>query len=205
MKLILFDWGNIVESHTTGYACHNAWDDLMGICGYKGEQPVFELLGKYHLSKITNEDDFEKVYYSIADELKLSEPFETFKDNYKKIFDKVDYYKDVSEYEKSLKDKCKIGILSDLTIYDKERIDKQVDLSKYDYVFLSFELGLKKPNKDIFEYVQEHVPFKPDEILFIDDREDNVNTAKEIGWNAYQVTGLELDKIKEVCKSFIEQ
>ncbi|MBR6073184.1 MAG: hypothetical protein IKP76_02550 [Bacilli bacterium] len=26
MKLILFDWGNIVESHTTGYTCHNAWN-----------------------------------------------------------------------------------------------------------------------------------------------------------------------------------
>lgn len=27
-KLILFDWGNIVESHTTGYSCLDAWDDL---------------------------------------------------------------------------------------------------------------------------------------------------------------------------------
>ena len=33
-KLILFDWGNIVESHTTGYSCRNAWNDLFQECGY---------------------------------------------------------------------------------------------------------------------------------------------------------------------------
>ena len=57
----------------------------------------------------------------------------------KEIFDKVDYYKDVVEFEKSLKNKCYIGILSNLNIYDKDRIDKQLGLKDYDYVFLSFE------------------------------------------------------------------
>ena len=28
-KLILFDWGNIVESHTTGYSCYDAWNDFL--------------------------------------------------------------------------------------------------------------------------------------------------------------------------------
>lgn len=27
-KLILFDWGNIVESHQTGYTVYDAWNDL---------------------------------------------------------------------------------------------------------------------------------------------------------------------------------
>ena len=36
-KLILFDWGNIVESHTTGYSCYDAFDDTFKECGYQGE------------------------------------------------------------------------------------------------------------------------------------------------------------------------
>ena len=36
-KCILFDWGNIVESHYTGYSCYKAWDDLLKKCGYKGK------------------------------------------------------------------------------------------------------------------------------------------------------------------------
>ena len=31
-KLILFDWGNIVESHQTGYTCYNGWNDLIEAC-----------------------------------------------------------------------------------------------------------------------------------------------------------------------------
>ena len=202
-KLILFDWGNIVESHTTGYTCRDAWDELLRLCGYKGETPAFQMLSKYEISKIKTEEEFRKKYELIYKDLELTEPYKTFKDNYNKIFDKIEYYKDVADYEKSLKDKCKIGILSDLSIYDKVRLEKQVDLSQYDYVFLSFELGMKKPNKDIFEYVQEHVPFQPSDILFIDDREANIQTAKEMGWNGLQITGLELDKIKEVCEAFL--
>ena len=42
---------------------------------------------------------------------------------YKKIFDKIDYYQEVADYEVSLKDRCAIGILSNLTIFDKERLE----------------------------------------------------------------------------------
>lgn len=33
-KLILFDWGNIVESHLTGYTVHMAFNDLFKELGY---------------------------------------------------------------------------------------------------------------------------------------------------------------------------
>ena len=46
-KLILFDWGNIVESHTTGYTCYDAFNDLFKICGYDGNDNIFTSLGKY--------------------------------------------------------------------------------------------------------------------------------------------------------------
>ena len=39
-KLILFDWGNIVESHLTGYTCREAWQDLFRECGYKGNKII---------------------------------------------------------------------------------------------------------------------------------------------------------------------
>ena len=88
-------------------------------------------------------------------------------------------------------------------IFDKKRLDRQVGLSNYDYVFLSFELKCRKPNQEIFEKVQSNIPFSKEDILFIDDRIENVNAAKKFGWNAFCVTGLELDKIKKVCNDFL--
>lgn len=202
-KLILFDWGNIVESHITGYNCYDAFNDLFKECGYNGDEEVFNLLGKYKLGVIKSSNDFEKVYAEIAKDFGFTKPYFEFVEAYKKIFSKIDYYKDVAQYEVSLKDKCYIGILSNLTVFDKERLDKQVNLSLYDYVFLSFEMGLKKPDIEIFEYVQKQLPFEPNNILFIDDRQDNVEMASKIGWDTFQATGLELDKIKQKCEEFL--
>ena len=202
-KLILFDWGNIVESHTTGYSCRDAFNKLFKECGYTGEKEVFNNLGKYKLSAITNLNEFEEIFNQMAKEYHFNKSFSEFVDLYKKIFAPIDYYQEVADYEKSLKDKCYIGILSNLTIFDKERLDKQVDLSQYDYVFLSFELGVRKPDPKIYTIVQSKVPFSPKDILFIDDRLDNVEAAAKMGWNTFQTTGLELDRIKEKCESFL--
>lgn len=202
-KLILFDWGNIVESHTTGYTCRDAFNDLFKACGYDGNNDIFTSLGKYTLSSIPSVDAFENVYNQIANEYNFKTTYLEFIKLYKEIFDRIDYYKDVADYEKSLRDKCYIGLLSNLTVFDKERLNKQVDLSKYDYVFLSFEMKCRKPDKEIYEKVNELIPFKLEDILFIDDRQDNIDIAKWFGWNTLKATGLELDKIKECCEKFI--
>ena len=202
-KLILFDWGNIVESHTTGYSCRDAWDKLFLECGYEGPEKIFGLLGKYRLTCIKNSNEFAKIYEQIKSEFSLNKTYEEFVDIYKKTFENIDYYKEVALYETSLKDKCYIGILSDLTIFDIDRLDKQVNLSLYDYVFLSCKLGLKKPEVEIFQKVQSQLSFAKKDILFIDDRSDNIQTAKDFGWNTLQATGLELDKIKQKCQEFL--
>lgn len=202
-KLILFDWGNIVESHLTGYSCYDAYNDLFRTCGYAGCENIHNLLGKYNICSIKNEEEFEELYKSIKEEFHLTKTYNEFKYLYKKIFDNIDYYKDVAEYEISLKDRCYIGILSDLTILDYERLNKQVNLSNYDYIFLSFEMGLQKPDIKLFNEVQKMLPFSKQDILFIDDRKDIVDAALKFGWNTLQATGLELDKIKKKCEEFL--
>lgn len=204
-KLVLFDWGNIVESHSEGFTNLKAWDDVFGLCGYTGtHDELYSVIVKYRLSAIPNEDKMNEVYEQIKNELNLHTSYEEFKSIYYEVMDKIDYFKDVSEYEKSLKNRCKIGIFSNLLIFDEVRLDKQVDLSQYDYVFLSFNLGYRKPDKEIYEKVQEQLPFDKKNILFIDDKEANIIVAKEFGWNAVQCTGLELDKMKKVIDEFLE-
>ena len=202
-KLILFDWGNIVESHEKGYTCPMAWDDLFLRCGYTGEKHIYGNLFEYKLSALKTEKELEKMYYKIKEDFNLNTDYKEFKKIYLEIFDKVDAYEDVKEFEHSLSDICYIGVLSNLNILDYDRINKQLELEKYDYVFLSYELGIKKPAKELFEKVQKKLPFKKENILFIDDTERNIIAAKEFGWNAVHLTGLELDKIKNACYKFL--
>ncbi len=204
-KLILFDWGGIVEAFTTGYSCRKAWNDLFMSCGYKKDQEPFSSLSKYRTTAIHTEKEFEKVYAFIKDDFGLDTDYSQFKTNYYEIFDRTDYYEDVRDFELSLRDKCYIGILSNLTIFDKKRLDKQVGLSNYDYLFLSFELACRKPDEEIYSKVQKSIPFDKNDVLFIDDKMVNIEAAKEFGWNAVCLSGLELDKIKIACKEFLNR
>ncbi len=201
-KLILFDWGNIVEDKES---MEKGWNELFRLLGYKGTDDVIPYLRKYELTGIDTMEKLENAYNSLKEELNLDKEFNTFLDNYNKVFDKTVYYKDVRDYEHSLKDKCYIGILSNLLIIDKKRINNQLDLSKYDYVFLSFELSSRKPYDKIYEKIMEQVPFNSKDILFIDDSKKNIETADKYGWNTLNCTGKELDLIKDKCEDFLKE
>lgn len=135
--------------------------------------------------------------------MNINVPYEEFKKSYEEEMTSVKYYQDVVDYAHSLRSKCKIAILSNLMFSDKKRINDQYDLSKFDYVYLSFALEMKKPDKKIYEYVLNDLKTSPDKILFIDDETNNILMAKECGWNTCQAFGYELDKIKKSVDDFL--
>ncbi|OFX88158.1 MAG: hypothetical protein A2W99_10560 [Bacteroidetes bacterium GWF2_33_16] len=51
----------------------------------------------------------------------------------------------------------------------------------FEKAYYSFELGMRKPDSDIFKYVIKKSRLVPDETLFIDDSEANIKTAKSLG------------------------
>ena len=57
--------------------------------------------------------------------------------------------------------------------------------------FLSFELGLVKPDRQIFEVVAARLPVPPGRVLFLDDNAANVSGAEASGFVARHVRGVE--------------
>lgn len=51
----------------------------------------------------------------------------------------------------------------------------------FEKAYYSFEIGMRKPDSDIYEYVLETNNLKPKSTLFIDDSIQNVNAAKSLG------------------------
>lgn len=54
----------------------------------------------------------------------------------------------------------------------------------FDQVFLSFEIGHKKPAREAFRAVIEYYDVGPEEIFFIDDTQHNVDAARQYGLQA---------------------
>lgn len=212
-KIVIFDWGGIVESHKKSE--NNYFETIVRIIkslnsDFNNKEEILKLWGKclydengVSISTLNNVNDFNNWYSRFKNTFKLKCDLETFNKVYQKEFKKVDYYKDVAELEHSTKTRCKIGILSDLMFLDKERLNKQVDLNKYDYVWLSFEIGEVKPNDKVYEIVEKECKIEPKNILFIDDKKENTISAKNRGWNTCNCFGYEIEKIKEEIEKFL--
>ena len=64
-------------------------------------------------------------------------------------------------------------------------------LEIFDHRFLSFELGLRKPDIAIFQAVADRLPYSRDRVLFLDDLAVNVESARSFGFRSEQVRGLD--------------
>lgn len=51
----------------------------------------------------------------------------------------------------------------------------------FDAFYLSHEINLRKPNKNIFKFVLNQNKLKAYDCLFVDDNKDNINTAESLG------------------------
>ena len=54
--------------------------------------------------------------------------------------------------------------------------------SYFDSLYLSYKLGVMKPNKKIFQYIIDNEKIQPGESLFIDDGKRNINAARLLGF-----------------------
>jgi FMN phosphatase YigB (HAD superfamily) len=61
----------------------------------------------------------------------------------------------------------------------------------FEQTFLSFELGMVKPDREIFEHVVGQIGVQPARILFLDDNLTNVLAARESGLRAERVQGVD--------------
>jgi putative hydrolase of the HAD superfamily len=82
-----------------------------------------------------------------------------------------------------LKENYKLGFISNTTVFESSVLDKWGIREMFDVMSFSWELGIKKPSKEIFDITLQKLGVAPDEAVFIDDGEKNVLKAKEYGLN----------------------
>ena len=58
----------------------------------------------------------------------------------------------------------------------------------FDRLFLSFEMGMAKPDPEIFEEMIRRTGIDPSESLFIDDSRANIETARSLGFLTYRAS-----------------
>jgi glucose-1-phosphatase len=83
------------------------------------------------------------------------------------------------------------GFLSNMNSFQWAGNYEGIPLTEaFDFRFLSFELGLVKPDPAIFDAVAARLPVPRDRVLFLDDNAINVQAAEGAGFAARRVRGV---------------
>ena len=93
-----------------------------------------------------------------------------------------------------LKNNYSIYLLSNTNAIHIDAIKKQLGKRKwlafcklFDKMYLSHELGLRKPDVKIFEYILKKQKLKAEEVFFIDDSPQHIASAKKIGIHCHHL------------------
>jgi putative hydrolase of the HAD superfamily len=86
----------------------------------------------------------------------------------------------------------RVGCLSNTNAFQWDAHYEALPLiDPFEFRYLSFELGLVKPDRAIFEAVAARVPADPARVLFLDDNAVNVDAAAAFGFVARHVRGVD--------------
>ncbi len=138
---------------------------------------------------ICSEDDFR---VHISKILKINLSPKEFDEIWLKTLIKI--FPDSLSIIENLKKQYKLFLLSNTNIlhYKKFSIECESLFKIFDKTYFSFKIGLLKPEKKIFRYVESDADINPFETLFIDDTLANIKSAEELGYHTLYLSKREL-------------
>ncbi len=175
IKAIVFDVGGVLLD--------NAWPAMLEhyTTHLNVEQGRFvevyeDIVNEWQSGSIREEVFWERMCRRLERNMPKSESL--WLDGFKKAYKEKD---DVFKLIKSLKEKgYKIGLLSNTEVPIMHfLIEKQYQ--HFDVFIYSCGIGLIKPDREIYEETAKQLTVLPEETIFIDDKEENVEGAKKIG------------------------
>lgn len=177
IKAIIFDIGGVLI-RTEDRSYRNSLEDRLGLQRGESELLVFngEMGKKAQMGEITSAD----LYRSIQSRLNLDAAGLT---RFKQEFwggDRLD--NELVEFIRQLKQRYTVCVISNF-------MDALPDMLKSDYpaadafhfTVVSADVGVMKPAADIFEYTLRLLNLRPEETVFIDDFQHNIDGCRAVG------------------------
>ena len=177
IKAIIFDFGGVLGSDS------NAWKKnsrkILEVTGLSLDQ--IEEIGNSHWKQLNRGN---KELSVLLNDICLRSKKDVDAATLEKIYeDNISINFDVLKFAENLKEQgFKIAILTNESRDGMEMKIQKFSLDKiFSRIYCSAFLGMEKPDKKIFEYVLQDLNMKGNELVFIDDREENIHSAAKLG------------------------
>jgi len=195
IKAIIFDYGNVIHK----------WDndiflkEFVKLSSKDYNYVVDVIFGQGLHHKLETGEISDVIFFkTIKDKLNLKiSQDEFFKLFSSKLFKKIET---TISLIKRLKKDYKVALLSNTNKIDFEYVLKKSEtFHLFDTITLSFEVGHKKPEKEIYFDALKKLNLKPNECVFIDDIKEYSDAASKLGIHGIHYTSYE-NLIKELKK-----
>ncbi len=114
------------------------------------------------------------------------------------------------EFLQLLRSKYKLYLLSNTDATHIEHFEQREGISFvndfyscFEKVYFSFEIGMRKPDEDIFKFVLNNHNLVPKKTLFVDDKSENIETAENLGIQVWHLQVGKEDVIELLDKKII--
>jgi len=183
IKFFLFDLGNVLVDFNHRKAAEK-------ICVFCAKTPL-EIYNLFFDSQITVSFEQGKIspqefYAKVKEMLDLKLSYESFLPIWNEIFFLSPKNRAVYRLINLLRANYKTAMLSNINTLHYDYLKKSFPVfNVFDKIFLSFEMGLVKPDKAIYSKVIDELKIMPQEIFYTDDRAELVTSARSLGINAH--------------------
>ena len=152
------------------------------------EEEIHKLIIEHDLNKITEKQFLQECSKILG----IIIPYPKYKYAYKKN----SLNKDLIEIIQKLKDKYKIALLTNNNKeYCQEYLFKPKLDKLFDIMVISYLVGYRKPDSNIYKILIKKLNLKPEEILFVDDDPTKMASAEALGIKTLVYKGKETNKI----------
>lgn len=189
IRVVLFDLGRVLVD----FDHKRAAERISSFCP-KSPLEIYNLFFEseatvaFEAGKITPEN----FYLEVKNMLNLKLSYDSFIPIWNDIFFLSPKNRSIFRLVNTLRARYKTALLSNINTLHYEYIKKNFPVfGVFDKVFLSFELGLIKPDKEIYNKVIRELEVSPREIFYTDDRADLIESAKSLGIRGCVFTGFE--------------
>jgi putative hydrolase of the HAD superfamily len=183
VKFVYFDVGGTVIKDFSGT---NNWDNLKKEIGIKDDQyERFDLLFDKHLEiNTTREVDTLKPLIEKEFGVKFGKNYSLLINGFVNRFETN---KSIWSVVKEIQKTSKVGLLTNMYpgMFEAIKKRKLIPDINWDEIIDSSIVALQKPDSDIYKLAQNKSGVNGGEILFVDNVQENIDTAQKFGWKTF--------------------
>lgn len=177
IKAVLFDIGGVLEI-TPNLGLDTEWEQKLDLQPGELNQRLGNVWRDGSIGTIT----IEQVHLQIGEIMGWSQMqvSEFMDDIWREYLGTLNV--ELVEYFRGLRPKYRTAIISNSFVGAREMEEKHYHFSEIcDFIIYSHEVGMRKPDPRIFSLACERLGLQPHEVIFLDDHDDVMVSARELG------------------------